>query len=79
MTLRIITCTQYIENVAVGDRLRVRSVTLKKNGHHLMYELVKRFGDKDLHFDVRFVEAQVLEPAGPDPLPLDDDGDPVYQ
>ena len=79
VTLRIITWTQYIEHVAVGDRLRVRSVTLSKKGGHLMYQLVKRFGDKDLHFDVRFVEAQVLEPAGPDPLPLDDDGDPVYQ
>ena len=78
--MRIITWTQYLEHVTVGDWLRVRRVTFNKKGVPLIFQLVKRFKDTDLHFDVRFVEAQILEPAEPECLSHGEvTGTPTFQ
>ena len=80
MQMRIITWSSYLEHVEVGDWLWVRNVTFNKQGVPLIFQLVKRFKDTDLHFDVRFVEAQILEPAEPESLSHDEvTGAPIYQ
>ena len=68
VTMRIITWAQYLEHVTVGDWLRVGRVTFNRKGVPLIFQLETRFKDTDLHFDVRFVEAQILEPAEPECL-----------